>query len=46
VSIEKLLGRTLTGLSMDPDPRIAQGLMQKMLQSGTFVATPRPRVVN
>lgn len=43
---ENLLGRTLTGLSMDPDPRIAKDLMHKMLQSGTFVAMPRPRVVN
>ncbi|HME59274.1 MAG TPA: response regulator [Terracidiphilus sp.] len=46
VKAESLLGRTLTGLSMDPDPRIAKDLMHKMLQSGTFVATPRPRVVN
>jgi PAS domain S-box-containing protein len=46
VSSENLLGRTLTGLSMDPDPRIAKDLMHKMLQSGTFVAMPRPREVN
>ena len=46
VRSENLLGRTLTGLSMDPDPRIAKDLMHKMLQSGTFVAMPRPREVN
>lgn len=46
VKAENLLGRTLTALSMDPDPRIAKDLMHKMLQSGTFMAMPRPRVVN
>jgi PAS domain S-box-containing protein len=46
VSSENVLGRTLTGLSMDPDPRIAKDLMHKMLQTGTFVATPRPGEVN
>jgi PAS domain S-box-containing protein len=46
VKAENLLGRTLTALSMDPDPRIAKDLMHKMLQSGTFVAMPRPRIVN
>jgi hypothetical protein len=46
VKAENLLGRTLTGLSMDPDPRIAKDLMHKLLESDTFVATPRPRSVN
>jgi PAS domain S-box-containing protein len=46
VKAECLLGRTLTALSMDPDPRIAKDLMHKMLHAGTFVAMPRPRVVN
>jgi PAS domain S-box-containing protein len=46
VKAESLLGRTLTALSMDPDPRIAKDLMHKMLHAGTFVAMPRPRVVN
>jgi PAS domain S-box-containing protein len=46
VKAESLLGRTLTGLSMDPDPRIAQDLMHMLLQAGTFMATPRPRSVN
>lgn len=46
VKAETLLGRTLTELSMDPDPRIAGDLMQKLLESGTFVAMPRARQVN
>jgi PAS domain-containing protein len=46
VKAESLLGRTLTGLSMDPDPRIAKDLMHMLLQGGTFMATPRPRSVN
>ena len=43
---ENLIGRTLTGLSMDPDPRIAKDLMHMLLQAGTFMATPRPSSVN
>ena len=46
VAAERLLGRSLTGLSMDPDPRIAKDLMRMLLQANTFMATPRPRVVN
>jgi PAS domain S-box-containing protein len=46
VKAESLLGRTLTGLSMDPDPRIAKDLMHMLLEASTFLATPRPRVVN
>jgi PAS domain S-box-containing protein len=46
VKAESLLGRTLTGLSMDPDPRIAKNLMHMLLQAGTFMATLRPRSVN
>ena len=46
VKAETLLGRTLTELSMDPDPRIAKHLMDKLLESGTFMAVPRPRVLN
>jgi PAS domain S-box-containing protein len=46
VKAESLLGRTLTGLSMDPDPRIAKDLMHMLLQGGAFMATPRPRSVN
>lgn len=45
VGAEKLLGRSLTSLSLDPDPRIAQGLMHKLLQEGTVLAAPRqPRM--
>jgi len=46
VPAESLIGRSLTGLSMDPDPRIAKDLMHTLLQGGTFMATPRPRSVN
>jgi PAS domain S-box-containing protein len=46
VPAESLIGRSLTGLSMDPDPRIARDLMHTLLQGGTFMATPRPRLVN
>jgi PAS domain S-box-containing protein len=46
VAAESLIGRSLTGLSMDPDPRIAKDLMHTLLQGGTFMATPRPRLVN
>ena len=45
VGPEKLLGRSLTSLSLDPDPRIARNLMHKLLQEGTVLAAPRqPRV--
>lgn len=46
VEAESLLGRSLTGLSMDPDPRIAKQLMHKLLQGGTAVTTVRSRVMN
>jgi PAS domain S-box-containing protein len=46
VPAESLVGRSLTGLSMDADPRIAKDLMHMLLQGGTFMATPRPRLVN
>jgi PAS domain S-box-containing protein len=46
VAVESLVGRSLTGLSMDPDPRIAKDLMHKLLQGGTSVATVRTRMVN
>ena len=39
VAVESLVGRTLTGLSMDPDPRIAGKLMHKLLQGGATVTT-------
>ncbi|HEY1902942.1 MAG TPA: response regulator [Terracidiphilus sp.] len=46
VAVENLVGRTLTGLSMDPDPRIAGKLMYKLLQGGATVATARPAFSN
>jgi CheY-like chemotaxis protein len=46
VAVESLVGRTLTGLSMDPDPRIAGKLMHKLLEGGTTVTTPRPLFSN
>jgi PAS domain S-box-containing protein len=39
VAAESLLGRSLTGLSMDPDPRIAKVLMHKLLSGGAALAT-------
>ena len=46
IPVESLVGRTLTGLSMDPDPRIAGKLMHKLLQGGATVTTARPLVSN
>jgi PAS domain S-box-containing protein len=46
VPVESLVGRTLTGLSMDPDPRIARDLMQKLLHGNAQAAVARQRVTN
>ena len=46
VAVESLVGRTLTGLSMDPDPRIAGKLMHKLLQGGTSITTAKPLYSN
>jgi PAS domain S-box-containing protein len=46
VAAESLIGRSLTGLSMDPDPRIAKGLLHRLLQGGTAVATAQPLVTH
>jgi PAS domain S-box-containing protein len=46
VPAESLVGRTLTGLSMDPDPRIARDLMQKLLHGNAQAAVVRQRVMN
>jgi PAS domain S-box-containing protein len=46
VAVESLVGRTLTGLSMDPDPRIAGQLMHKLLQGGATVTMAKPRFSN
>lgn len=46
VGADKLLGRSLTSLSLDPDPRIARDLMHKLLQEGTVLAAPRQPHMN
>jgi PAS domain S-box-containing protein len=46
VPAESLVGRTLTGLSMDPDPRIARDLMQKLLHGGAQATVVRQRVMH
>jgi len=38
VMAEHLVGRSLTGLCMDPDPRIARQLMNKLLKGNTVIA--------
>ena len=38
VTAENLVGRSLTGLCLDPDPRIAKHLMPKLLKGNTVVA--------
>ena len=37
ISADRVLGKTLTGLNMDPDPRIARDLIPKLLKNTTFV---------
>ncbi len=46
VPAESLVGRTLTGLSMDPDPRIARDLMQKLLHGSAQATVVRQRAMN
>jgi PAS domain S-box-containing protein len=46
VPAESLVGRTLTGLSMDPDPRIARDLMRKLLHGNAQATLVRPRAMN
>jgi PAS domain S-box-containing protein len=46
VAAESLLGRSLTALGMDPDPRIAKQLMHKLLSGAATVATSGPPVMN
>ena len=46
VEAECLVGRTLTGLSMDPDPRIARDLLHRLLQGGAQATAPRPAAMN
>jgi PAS domain S-box-containing protein len=46
VTAECLLGRSLTDLSMDPDPRIARQMMPKLLKGGTTVVTANSKVMS
>lgn len=46
VTAEHLVGRSLTGLCMDPDPRIAKSLMNKLLKGNTVVAGAHTTVTN
>jgi PAS domain S-box-containing protein len=46
VGAEAILGRSLTGLKLDPDPRISVDLIGKLLREGTVVASARPKVFN
>lgn len=46
VAADRVLGRTLTGLNLDPDPRIARDLIPKLLQHTTFVTATKPGMSN
>jgi PAS domain S-box-containing protein len=46
VAMENIVGRSLTGLSMDPDPRINGKLMKELLEGSTTVTTSKPLVSN
>lgn len=46
ISAERVLGRSLTGLNMDPDPRIAKDLIPKLLKSTTYVTAAKPQSAN
>lgn len=46
VRADAIVGRSLTGLKMDPDPRISVDLMHKLLMEGTVVASARPKIFN
>jgi PAS domain S-box-containing protein len=46
VAAETLVGRSLTGLAMDPDPRIAKQLMNKLLKGQTTIAASPAQVTN
>jgi PAS domain S-box-containing protein len=37
IPAERVLGRTLTGLNMDPDPRIGKELIPRLLKNASFV---------
>jgi PAS domain S-box-containing protein len=46
VAADRVLGRTLTGLNMDPDPRIAKDLMPKLLKNTRFVTASKSSTPN
>jgi PAS domain S-box-containing protein len=46
IAAENLVGRSLTGLSMDPDPRIGKQLMPKLLRGNTVVASTPVEATN
>lgn len=37
IAAEKVLGRTLTGLNLDPDPRIGRDLLPRLLKTASFI---------
>jgi PAS domain S-box-containing protein len=41
-----MVGHSLTGLMMNPDPRMSRGLVHKLLQADTSFMTNRPRFVH
>ncbi len=44
VAAESLIGRTLKGLSTDPDPRISKHLLRRLLDSDLTASTSPPQV--
>lgn len=46
VPAESLVGRTLTGLSMDPDPRISRDLLRRLLNGPAQATMVRPHAMN
>lgn len=46
VGAESLVGRTLAGLSFDPDPRIAKDLMHKLLDDDSVISAVRATLQN
>jgi PAS domain S-box-containing protein len=46
VALEKVLGRTLTGLNMDPDPLIGKNLLPKLLKDTTIITSTKPGQAN
>jgi PAS domain S-box-containing protein len=46
ISSERVLGKTLTGLNMDPDPRIAKDLIPRLLKNTTVVTSASPNISN